>query len=342
MKSAYDPNVDSYADEKGDQTVFLSGFLKSTYAVRYSGWLLGALWLYMLTACSVTPASHHVTATTQNAGSSNDSELFTGTLKVLTLNVAHGRKDGINQLFLSKQTIKENLFEISTVLKQTDADIVALQEADGPSRWSGKFDHVAVLAEQGDYPWYSRASHAHSWLFDYGTALLSRGNFTETLSHTFAPSPPTLSKGFLLGQIAWQPKEGTDAPVLVDVVSVHLDFSRSSVRQQQIAEMTEILANRKNPMIILGDFNSDWFNDASVLHELARRCRIQMYQPLADGLGTYNSNGRRLDWILLSNDLEFKNYTVLPDVVSDHYAVVAEVAFRDMDDIKERDKTCIR
>ena len=312
--------------------MFFSRYLKSKHARRFSGWFLGALWLFLVTACSVTPATHHVASTTHYARSTNDSELFTGTLKVVTLNVAHGRKDGFNQLFLSKQTIQQNLSEISTVLKQTDADIVALQEADGPSRWSGKFDHVAMLAEEAEYPWFSRASHAQSWLFDYGTALLSRGNFTETLSHTFAPSPPTLSKGFLLGQIAWQPGDGRDPPVLVDVVSVHLDFSRSSVRQQQIAEMTEILANRKNPMIILGDFNSDWFNDASVLHELARRCRIQVYQPLADGLGTYNSNGRRLDWILLSNDLEFRSYTVLPDVVSDHYAVVAEVAFRDMDD----------
>jgi len=292
----------------------------------------------MVTACSVTPATHHVATMTHDGGDSNDSHLFTGTLKVLTLNVAHGRKDGFNQLFLSKQTIQQNLSEISTVLEQTDADIVALQEADGPSRWSGKFDHVAAIAEQTSYPLYARASHAQSWLFDYGTALLSRGSFTEMLSHTFSPSPPTLNKGFILGQIAWQPKDSYESPLLVDVVSVHLDFSRSSVRQQQIAEMVKILADRKNPMIILGDFNSDWLNDVSVVHELARRCRLHAYMPMADDLGTYNSNGRRLDWILLSNDLEFKSYTVLPDIVSDHYAVVAEVTLRDTADIKQ-DKT---
>ena len=102
--------------------------------------------------------------------------------------------------------------------------------------------------------------------------------------------------------------------------------------------MTEILANRKNPIIILGDFNSDWFNDESVIHELARRCRLHVYQPLANELGTYNSNGRRLDWILISTDLVFKSYTVLPEVVSDHYAVVAEVAFRNNNN-NERNKS---
>lgn len=328
---------------KGNQTVILSGLFKTVSAGAYSARVFVTVWLFMLMACSVTPESveprtQFIASAESNHKDSAEGQVFTGTLKVMTLNVAHGRKDGFNQLFQSEQRIRNNLAEIAAILKQTGADIVALQEADGPSRWSGNFDHVAQLAEQAGYPWYSRAGHAQSWLFDYGTALLAQGEITKMLSHTFPPSPPTLSKGFLVGQIAWQPNESMEAPVLVDVVSVHLDFSRNSVRQQQIAEMTQILADRKNPMIIFGDFNSDWFNDASVVHELARRCRLHVYKPWADDLGTYNSNGRRLDWILLSHDLEFKNYTVLPHIVSDHYAVVTEVAFRDKNDIK-RDKT---
>ena len=72
--------------------------------------------------------------------------------------------------------------------------------------------------------------------------------------------------------------------------------------------------------------------------DLARRCRLQTYRPLAEDLGTYRKSERRLDWILISDELEFMNYTVLPDVVSDHYAVVAEVAFRNDQDIN-RNKT---
>lgn len=294
----------------------------------------------MVTACSVNPATYHVVATEHPDRSSNDSHHFTGTLKVITLNVAHGRKDGFNQLFLSKKIIQQNLSEISMVLKQTDADIVALQEADGPSRWSGNFDHVRLLAKQANYPSYSRASHAKSWLYDYGTALLIRGNFTEVLGHVFPPSPPTLPKGLLLGQIAWQPADENMPPVLVDVISVHLDFSRKSVRQQQIAEIMSLLANRNNPMIILGDFNSEWFTDASVVRQIAQHCGLHTYQPLADGLGTYRKSNRRLDWILISDELEFTRYTVKPDIVSDHYAVVAEVGFSDKQNINHsRTKT---
>lgn len=323
--------------------MLLSGFLKTVSASVYPARVFVTLWLVMLMGCSVTsatvePRTQFVASTKSSITGAAEGQVFAGTLKVLTLNVAHGRKEGFNQLFQSEQRIRRNLADVAAILKQTGADIVALQEADGPSRWSGNFDHVVLLAEQADYPWYSRAGHAQGWLFDYGTALLARRNFTEMLTHAFPPSPPTLTKGFLLGQIAWQPNESDTPPILVDVISVHLDFSRSSVRQQQIAEMTEILANRKNPMIILGDFNSDWLSNESVVTDLARRCRLQTYRPLAEDLGTYRKSERRLDWILISDELEFMNYTVLPDVVSDHYAVVAEVAFRNDQDIN-RNKT---
>ena len=128
------------------------------------------------------------------------------TLKVLTLNVAHGRKDGTNQLFLSKETIEANLTDIANVLTKEDAEIVALQEADGPSGWSGNFDHVASIAKQATYPWHYRANHASSRMFTYGTAILSRLPISNTIEHTFKPSPPTLNKGFLLSRVSLEAK----------------------------------------------------------------------------------------------------------------------------------------
>lgn len=247
------------------------------------------------------------------------------TLKVLTLNIAHGRKDAVNQIFLSKAAIRRNLEEVAVLLKRVGADIVALQEADGPSGWSGKFDHVALLAELADYPWYSRSTHARSPLFDYGTALLSRCEFVQMLTHRFSPSPPTPGKGFVLGQIAWGSAQAGRSPAVVDIVSVHLDFSRKHVRRRQVSELIQILINRNNPVVLLGDLNSDWSGESSVVRELIEACRLRAHRPTANELGTYRRNERRLDWILISEELEFGSYAVLPDVVSDHRAVVAEV-----------------
>jgi endonuclease/exonuclease/phosphatase family metal-dependent hydrolase len=256
-----------------------------------------------------------------------EKDYFQGPLKVMTLNLAHGRKTAFSQIFLSWQTIHKNLEETGGVLKTTAADIVALQEADGPSWWSGNLDHVALLASEAGLPWYSRAGYMDAWALDYGTALLARRPYLETRAHRFEASWPTPAKGFLLGRFGWYPRgQTTQKPVFVDVISVHLDFSRQNVRARQIEEIRTVLAGRNNPLIILGDFNSDWLADDSVVRKLTRRSGLQVYRPEAINLGTYGSN--RLDWILISADLEFISYAVLPDEVSDHRAVVAEIGMK--------------
>lgn len=256
---------------------------------------------------------------------------FTGdTLKVLSLNVAHGRKDRMNQLLLSGNTIQKNLDDIAAFLLRSGADIVALQEADAPSRWSGNFDHVALLAERANYPVFTHTPHAVSWLFSYGTAILSQAAFTETINYTFEPSPPTMNKGFTLAQIVWQTGLEENPLMPVDIISVHLDFSRQEVRENQIREITAALGDRNNPVIVLGDFNSDWLADELVVRSLADDNKLRSYRPEDNSLGTYKSgeNSKRLDWILISDPLEFVRYEVLPDVLSDHKAVFAEVALQ--------------
>jgi len=253
-----------------------------------------------------------------------EADYFRGPLKVMTLNIAHGRKTAFSQIFLSWQTIHQNLAEISKVFKTTGADIVALQEADGPSWWSGDFNHVALLAQKAGYPWHALAPYMDRWGLQYGAALLARRPYLETRAYRFGDLWPTPVKGFLLARFGWYP-EGVAAgnPVFVDVVSVHLDFSRESIRNEQIAEMRRALTGRKNPLIIMGDFNSDWLADDSVVRNLSRASGLQIYRPEAPDLATYNS--KRIDWILISEDLTFISYNVLPDAVSDHRGVVAEI-----------------
>ena len=275
----------------------------------------------ILATCTTMSQPEHVL----HQSAMPDKTIHRKTLKVLSLNLAHGRKDGINQLFLRESRIRSNLQDIAVILKREDADIVALQEADGASLWSGGFDHVAMLAKEAGYLNYVRTSHAVSMLFSYGTALLSRKPFLDVVHHTFKPSPPTMNKGFTLGQIAWRPEGRQGSPMLVDVVSVHLDFSRKSVREYQIREMGKLLSGRRHPAIILGDFNSDWFAEEQVVQALAASNGLHVFMPEARDLGTYRSSDRRLDWILISNDLEFVSHEVLTDVLSDHNAIIATI-----------------
>src|SRR5210317_1707606 len=54
-------------------------------------------------------------------------------LRVVTLNMAHGRKDGRNQMLLKEETIRNNLLELAQLLDRAEADVIALQEADAAS-----------------------------------------------------------------------------------------------------------------------------------------------------------------------------------------------------------------
>ena len=246
-------------------------------------------------------------------------------LRVATLNLAHGRKDSINQLFVWENTFKENLNDVAEVLTRHRPHVVALQEADAVSRWSGSFDHVSYLAAGADYPWRTHVSNAEGWLYSYGTALLSALPITETVKHTFESSPPTLDKGFVLAQIEWPSGEEKNSRT-IDIVSVHLDFSRQSIREKQINEMIKILSARMNPTIIMGDFNSEWLAEVSVIQELATKSRFTTYRPESADYNTYKD--KRLDWILITKDLEFVDYQVLPDILSDHAMLVADIRFK--------------
>jgi len=247
-------------------------------------------------------------------------------LRVATLNLAHGRKDSFNQMFVAEDRHKENLNDIANVLNQYKPHVVALQEADAESRWSGSFDHVAYLASGAEYPWRAHESNAENWLFSFGTAVLSEVPLVETIKHTFEASPPTLDKGFVLAQIEWPAGDGNNKRK-IDILSVHLDFSRQAVRDSQIKEMIEVLSARSNPTIIMGDFNSEWLGELSVIKELATDSRFLTYQPGSPDYNTYKN--KRLDWILISKDLEFVNYQVLPDILSDHAMIVSDIRFKD-------------
>lgn len=255
----------------------------------------------------------------------SESVITTESLSVLTLNLAHGRKEALNQMLQKTSTTRRNLEEVADFLSKSGADLIALQEADSPSRWSGKFNHVDFVSEKTPYPCRIHAHHAKKAMYDFGTALLSRVPYIEKLAHTFAPSPPTTNKGFVMGKVRWNPGGRLPEPITVSVISVHLDFSRKKVRESQTTEMRAMLPDISTPVIILGDFNASWDNEDSSLKSIVENGNLKIYQPEATDLGTYKNGKHRLDWILISKDLEFVSYNVPEVVLSDHQPVQASV-----------------
>ncbi len=244
-----------------------------------------------------------------------------GTLSVLTLNIAHGRADGRHQALQRTGRIRSNLDDVADLLDREGADVVALQEADAPSVWSGRFDHVGYVAEQARYPFATHGYHVNGFKLAYGTALMASRPLTDPMSITFKPSPPTMPKGFVVAQVPWPGRP----ELAVDVVSVHLDFSRASVRRQQVGKIVRTLAKRDRPLVVMGDFNCTKLSANSSLAQLIQGLDLRAHRADANYLVTFPSNGKRLDWILISPELTFEDYQVLDDQVSDHLGVMARI-----------------
>jgi endonuclease/exonuclease/phosphatase family metal-dependent hydrolase len=245
-------------------------------------------------------------------------------LKVMTLNMAHGRGDSFHQLLQDTDTTLDNLDAITVMLNREQPDVVALQEADGPSFWSGGFNHVAYLADRSPFSWAVNGRQVEGIGLAYGTALLSSIELRQPQSITFDPSLAMIRKGFVVSTIDWPGRPD----VKVDVVSLHLDFSSEDTRRQQAGELITVMRDRGRPMIVMGDFNTDWRPEDSTVRLITNELDVNAYSPGVEGLETFPLNGKRLDWILLSGELEFSSYRVVSEVLSDHRGVVAEVVLK--------------
>lgn len=242
-------------------------------------------------------------------------------IRLMTVNLAHGRSDGFHQILRRTQTIKQNLAKIGALIERERVDVVGVQEADGPCFWSGGFDHVAYVARQARQAQHMRGEHVKGLKLSYGTGLISRLALSNPLSKAFTPTPPTFTKGFVVATIAHP-----DVPAGIDIVSVHLDFASKSERQRQIKTLIQAIKARGRPAILMGDFNTE-YSAEGLIGRLIWALDLQAYQPEA-GEKTFKLTNARLDWILIPKGWRFESHVVLPDVVSDHQAVRATVVPR--------------
>lgn len=248
-------------------------------------------------------------------------------LKVMTLNLAHGKGTGSHQLFQGTATHRANLEQIKKVISRENPHVVALQEADGSSFWSGNFNHVDYLARGGGYSYYLQFENARGMGLSYGTALVSVFPLNEPFGLTFETAAVTAPKGFLVSMIEWPGYPGFE----VDFVSVHLDPLSDRIRREQIDEFIHAMSDRNRPLIVMGDFNCEWMDNEKTLRRLAEVLDLKTFRPDATDIATFRSVDRRLDWILVSSEFEFVSHHVLADSISDHQGVVAEISLRSMD-----------
>lgn len=244
-------------------------------------------------------------------------------LRVATLNLAHGRGAAFSQVGLPASTFRSNVDAVAAVLRRERPDVLSVQEADAASFWSGNFDHVQRLAAAAELPYRHHGLHVNRQTLGrplrYGTALLSRLELSETVSHAFQIDALD-TKGYVAAEI----ERGGRS---ICVVSVHLDFRFRHTRRKQADALIAALRDRARPLIVMGDFNCDWSAADDGLRRTAAGLDLRVFRPEDQTLRTFPAHApaRRLDWILVSPELEFRDYRCWPDALSDHLGVAADV-----------------
>jgi endonuclease/exonuclease/phosphatase family metal-dependent hydrolase len=239
---------------------------------------------------------------------------------VLTLNLAHGRARAWTQSRARKPSwYRDNLDVVARVLARERPDIVALQEAELGSRWSGMFDHVAYLAEKAELDVVAATPFVLvEGRWRYGTALLAKAEVLATGGGGFRDHG-RWAKGWTHARLRLAGLELTAA-------SLHLDHTSATIRARQVAELARALAGEPKPHVVAGDFNATWDAPTSAVRDLAARLGLAVHEPERRIPSTFPLLRRRLDWILVSPALEVVGHHVLvDDRLSDHRAVIADL-----------------
>jgi endonuclease/exonuclease/phosphatase family metal-dependent hydrolase len=226
-------------------------------------------------------------------------------LKILTYNIHHCEgTDG-----------KLDLPRIAEVIKNSGADLVALQEVDRNAQRTGNVDQAAELGRlTGLHPAFGAAMFLQGG--HYGQAILSRLPIEKYTVHQLPQQPgrePRIALAAKIRELLF--------------VSTHLDHEREEIRVQQAEKLNQILVTNTLPVVLLGDFNSTPTN--------------QTMQVFAEWGNTAGSNPeptipsetprRRIDYILLhpASSWSVRESKVVEEpVASDHRPVFAVIERR--------------
>lgn len=251
-------------------------------------------------------------------------------IRLVTLNIAHGRGLSLYQGFQSAEKILRNLERVARFIDSHNIDIIALQEIDEESHWNKRINLIERLNEMTALNYHCLGVNnrrSGSKPLAYGNAILSRFPIHFHENRPFGNS--TLGeKGFLYADV----EVGES---LLPIVNLHLDFRSRRVRLRQIGHLLEYLTSRGNlgpnrdffEPIICGDFNSRSTHETDAVRYLFREVEVHSgYELLPQKGWTFPSilPRRGLDFVMLPRAFQWTHVEIVRTLVSDHLPVLVE------------------
>ncbi|HSE34754.1 MAG TPA: endonuclease/exonuclease/phosphatase family protein [Candidatus Paceibacterota bacterium] len=242
---------------------------------------------------------------------------------VLSLNMMHGRHTvtPLVPVKVPRAKILRNLERIAALVKDSGADIVALQEIDQHAWLSDYVDQLDQLQQMTGYPYAFFGDHVSAKKAVYGTAILSKHPIKKAVSRPFRKTFPTPRKGFVFCEIE------LPSGKVISVASIHatwINILSRATREKQMNEIIEHFRAIDTPFILSGDFNSHFARplDRS-LETLVKGLPIFAHAHHDNSQITYPKTKRRIDWIFPSKHFKIIEYATIDSRVSDHLPLLA-------------------
>lgn len=257
----------------------------------------------------------------------------TTNLRLMTLNIAHGRGLSPYQGFHSAKSIERNLKRIAYLLRRVDADVVALQEVDEDSHWNKRIHLLNVLQEKSGYDESYLGVHnrrAGRLPLAYGNGMLSKFPIRHAEHQAFGRASLG-EKGFMCAEL--ETEQG-----ILPVINLHLDFKSRLRRIEQVERLTKFLEEKHYTSdmkphlspIICGDFNSRQGKRTDAVRHLFRYLLESLEYQLFPKSKTRTFPSfmptHGLDFFFIPPTYKVENCEVLRSFVSDHRPVVLELS----------------
>jgi endonuclease/exonuclease/phosphatase family metal-dependent hydrolase len=294
-----------------------------------------------------TGGNHSIVSGSRQISTGQNTLCKTQSVRVISFNIRYGEaRDG-------KNNWTHRSSQVSSVLREQNADIIGLQEA-------LRFQLNEIGSSMGDYAEIGFGRDDGDTLGEYSPILYKKDRFTALESGTlwFSDTP------LIPGSKHWGNKfpriftfvkltdKITDKKILV--YNLHLDHANSNSRWKSISLLNRHISENRGAetsLIILGDFNSG--ENSAVIKYMTGRANFLNNRnggknplPLKDSFrslhpvgfgGTFHmflgkSFGPKLDYIFVSRDTYVKEASIIRSSVngrypSDHFPITAEIIF---------------
>lgn len=237
-----------------------------------------------------------------------------GSIKVLSYNIHHANPPSKPGLI--------DLEAIAKVIKESEADIVGLQEVDVHTERSGKdLDEAAELGRlTGMHHYFVKGIDYQGG--EYGIAILSRFPFLKTDSLRLPMAPGAGGEPRVLAIVDVEPVKGK----VITFANTHMELKPEN-RNLQAREIISHLNSKNNPVIFCGDLNAKPGSDVISLFENA------FFRSSIPNGNTFPEKNPRteIDHILFKPKDRFKvlqHSVIKEEYASDHRPLLVELQLK--------------